>query len=206
MTEKAPYAIIEWNRLLVIEMEGAMTSVAQMAQTLSEVLEEEATRLGRESGWQQRQRALSGADFVQTLLFGWWQDPKISLDGLTQVAGRRLVQISASGLHQRFTPQAAHLLFQILTRLVQAHFRQPLVETLPFLRAFPAVVLEDSSTIALLRRVGGDLAGERKERWKGECPSERQTLCTPGPAQRDTGRPRAHRRTTDRYPQSLVAR
>src|SRR5690242_14503602 len=90
---------------------GAMTSVAQMAQILTEVLEDEANRLGRESGWQQRQRALSGADFVQTLLFGWWQDPKISLDGLTQVAGRRQVQISASGLHQRFTPQAAQLLF-----------------------------------------------------------------------------------------------
>ena len=43
MTEKAPYAIIEWNRLLVIVMEGAMSSVAQMAQILSEVLEEEAT-------------------------------------------------------------------------------------------------------------------------------------------------------------------
>jgi DDE family transposase len=148
-----------------------MTSVAQMAQILTEVLEDEANRLGRESGWQQRQRALSGADFVQTLLFGWWQDPKISLDGLTQVAGRRQVQISASGLHQRFTPQAAQLLFQILTRLVQAHFRQPLVETLPFLRAFPAVVLEDSSTIALPRELVAIWQGSGKKDGKVSAPA-----------------------------------
>jgi hypothetical protein len=148
-----------------------MTSVAQIAQILTEVLEEEANRLGRESGWQQRQRALSGADFVQTLLFGWWQDPKISLDGLTQVAGRRQVQISASGLHQRFTPQAAQLLLEILTRLVQAHFRQPLVETLPFLRAFPAVVLEDSSTIALPRELVAIWQGSGKKEGKASAPA-----------------------------------
>ena len=104
-----------------------------------------------------------GADFVQTLLFGWWQDPKISLDGLTQVAGRRQVQMSASGLHQRFTPQAAQLLLEILTRLVQAHFRQPLVKTLPFLRAFPTVVLEDSSTIALPRELVAIWPGSGKK-------------------------------------------
>ena len=177
-----------------------MSSVAQIAQLLRAVLEEEANRLGRESGWQQRQRALSGADFVQTLLFGWWQDPQISLDGLTQVAGRRLVQMSASGLHQRFTPEAAQLLFQILTQLVEAHFRQPLVETLPFVRAFPAVLLEDSSTIALTRRAGADLAGQRKGRREGERPSQRQTVCTPGPTQRNAGRPCPHRGTAHRYP------
>jgi len=171
MTEKAPYAIIEWNRLLVILMGGVMSSVAQIAHILREVLEEEANRLGRESGWQQRQRALSGADFVQTLLFGWWQDPQISLDGLTQVAGRRLVQISASGLHQRFTPEAAQLLFQILTQLVEAHFHHPLVETLPFLRAFPAVLLEDSSTIALPRELVQIWQGSGKEDGKVSAPA-----------------------------------
>jgi Transposase DDE domain len=163
MTKKAPYAIIERKRLIRILMEGTMSSVAQIAQILREVLEEEANGLGRETGWQQRERALSGADFVQTLLFGWWQEPEISLDGLTQVAGRRLVQITASGLHQRFTPEAAQMLFQILTRLVQAHVRHSLVETLPFLRPFSAVVLEDSSTIALPRELASVWQGSGRK-------------------------------------------
>lgn len=68
-----------------------MESVSQLTESLMQVLETEATILARETGWQQRERKLSGADFVQTLIFGWLQEPEISLDGLTQVAARREV-------------------------------------------------------------------------------------------------------------------
>ncbi len=83
-----------------------MISVTQIADTLREILEEEANALARETGFIQRERAFNGADFAQMLIFGWWEEPEITLDGLTQVAQRREVQISASGLNQRFTPQA----------------------------------------------------------------------------------------------------
>jgi hypothetical protein len=65
--------------------------------------------LARETGWQQRELKLSGADFVQTLIFGWLQEPEISLDGLTQVAARREVSISSSRLNQRFTKEGSDL-------------------------------------------------------------------------------------------------
>src|SRR5258707_534305 len=79
----------------------AMESVSQVAQILSQILETEANHLARETGWQQRKRILSGADFVQTLIFGWLQEPDISLDGLVQVAARRGVP------HQRQWSQPA---------------------------------------------------------------------------------------------------
>src|SRR5258708_29962928 len=93
-----------------------MESVSYLADILSQVLETEANSLARETGWQQRERKLSGADFVQTLIFGWLQEPEITLDGLTQVAARREVFMSSSGLNQRFTQAGSELLREILHR------------------------------------------------------------------------------------------
>src|SRR5260370_12644299 len=98
-----------------------MNSVTQLTETVRQILEEEANVLAKESGFIQRERVLSGADFAQTLIFGWLGQPEITLDGLTQVAGRREVQITASGLCQRFTRQAADFLPRPLERL--PHFR-----------------------------------------------------------------------------------
>jgi hypothetical protein len=48
-----------------------MESVTQIAHVLTQVLESKANHLAKQTGWQQRERKLSGADFVQTLIFGW---------------------------------------------------------------------------------------------------------------------------------------
>ena len=105
-----------------------MTSVSHVAETLRQILEEDANLLAKETGFIQRERTLSGADFAQTLIFGWLAEPAISLDGLTQVAGRREIEITASGLHQRFTPAAAAFLQRLLERLTQVrlHAERPL--------------------------------------------------------------------------------
>src|SRR6266849_7343363 len=94
-----------------------MSSVPHCAETVQRILEEEAEQLARQTGFIERERVLSGADFVQSLILGWLQEPEITLDGLTQVLQRREVSISASGLSQRFTPEAAALLHRVLERL-----------------------------------------------------------------------------------------
>src|SRR6185312_11270813 len=94
----------ERKHMYCIRDGGAMNSVTQVAETLRQILEEEANELAKQTGFIQRERTISGADFAQTLILGWLEEPEITLDGLTQVAGRREVQITASGLHQRFTP------------------------------------------------------------------------------------------------------
>src|SRR6266699_3581445 len=125
-----------------------MNSVPQAAETVQRILEEEAAQLAREVGFIQRARVLSGADFVQSLIFGWLQEPEITLDGLTQVLQRREVSISASGLSQRFTPEAATLLQRVLERLSAEQMQVEPVE-LALLKPFSAVMLEDSSSITL---------------------------------------------------------
>jgi hypothetical protein len=65
-----------------------MNSVAHFAETVQRIFEEEAEQLAREVSFIKRARVLSGADFVQSLILGWLQEPEITLNGLTQVLQR----------------------------------------------------------------------------------------------------------------------
>ena len=135
-----------------------MNSVSYVAETLRQMLEEEANTLAWETGFMQRERTISGADFAQTLIFGWLAEPAISLDGLTQLAGRREIEMTASGLHQRFTPAAAEFLHRLLERLTQVHL-QAEAAPVALLKRFAAVIVEDSTRI--------HLPAELAEVWRG---------------------------------------
>lgn len=125
-----------------------MTTITHFVETVQRIVEEEAEQLAREVGFIKRARVLSGADFVQSLIFGWLQEPEITLDGLTQVLERREVSISAPGLSQRFTPEAATLLQRVLERLSAEQMQVEPVE-IALLKQFSAVLLEDSSSSTL---------------------------------------------------------
>jgi len=131
---------------------GAMISVTQVAETLRQILEAEANQLAKDTGFIQRERTISGADFAQTLIFGWLEEPEISLDGMTQVAGRRDVEITASGWHQRFTPEAVTFLERLLERLTQVRL-QAEAAPVALLKRFTAVIVEDSSSISFPEEV-----------------------------------------------------
>ena len=135
-----------------------MTSVSYVAETLRQILEEDANVLAKETGFIQRERTFTGADFAQMLIFGWLAEPAISLDGLTQVAGRREIEITASGLHQRFTPAAAAFLQRLLERLTQVRLHAD-AAPLALLKRFSAVIVEDSTRI--------HLPDELAEEWRG---------------------------------------
>jgi Transposase DDE domain len=125
-----------------------MISVPQFAETLRQILEEEANELAKETGFIQRERVINGADFAQTLIFGWLEEPEITLDGLTQIAQRREVEITSSGWHQRFTPEAVAFLERLLGRLTQVRLEAE-VAPVALLKRFSAVIVEESSTISL---------------------------------------------------------
>lgn len=123
-------------------------NVTHQAALLQQILGKEADELARETGFIQRERAFSGADFAQTLIFGWLQRPDERVEGFVQILGRREVTITASGLCQRFTPEAATFLQRLLERLAARQMEAERVE-IPLLRRFSAVVVEDSSSILL---------------------------------------------------------
>lgn len=125
-----------------------MTSIPQQALVLRQILEEETVPLAKETGFIQRERALTGADFAQALILGWLQRADERLEGFVQILERREVSITASGLSQKFTPDAATFMQQVLERLAQVQMQAEAVDV-PLLRRFSAVIVEDSTSVLL---------------------------------------------------------
>ena len=135
-----------------------MTSIPQLAESLQHILEEDARELARETGFIERERAFNGADFAQGLILGWLQQPDERLEGFTQLLQRREVSITASGLSQRFTEEAALFMQRLLERLVEVQMPVEPVDV-PLVRRFAAVWVEDSSSVLL--------PPELADRWRG---------------------------------------
>ena len=126
-----------------------MSNVAYLSEQLQHILEERADELARETGCVQRQRKFSAAILLQTWVFGWQQHPDASLEQLASVAELHDVEVTDTAVQKRFTPKAAAFLHRVLEEacslVVQAAQDVPVT----LLRRFSAVILEDSSSIAL---------------------------------------------------------
>lgn len=125
-----------------------MTSIPQVAKVLRTVLTTTANRAARATGFVQRRSKLSGAKFVQTLVFGWLANPAATYEELAQTAATLGVRVSPQGLEQRFTATAV----QCVERVLHAAVAQVIVAApvaLPLLRRFTAVYIQDSTQVAL---------------------------------------------------------
>ena len=135
-----------------------MTTLAQVADSIQSTLGPTAERSARETGFVQRQSKLSGAQWVQTLVFGWQANPDASLGQLIQTAATLGVGITEQGLDARFTPAGARCLEQVLqAALTHVIAADPV--SLPLLQRFTAVYLLDSTQV--------QLPGALAARWPG---------------------------------------
>jgi DDE family transposase len=125
-----------------------MCSVPRLAKTLQPLVTTVADEAARETGFVRRVRRLTGATFVQTLVFGWLGQPAASYSQLAQTGAACGLAISAQGLAQRFGAPAA----ACLRRVLEAALRQVLAAApvaLPILRRFNGVYISDSTTVVL---------------------------------------------------------
>lgn len=107
-----------------------MANVALVEQSLKHILQDRANVLARETGCIERQRKFSGADLLQTLVFGWLSHPEASLETLASVATLGEVEVTDTAVHKRFTQACAHFLQAILGEItgvvVEADRQAPL--------------------------------------------------------------------------------
>src|SRR5260370_34078245 len=96
-----------------------MEKVSQIELSLKQVLEERANVLARETGCIERQRKFSGADLVQTFVFGWLTHPDASLETLASMAAIREVEVSDTAVHKRFTEPCHRVLHAARVELRQ---------------------------------------------------------------------------------------
>src|SRR5258707_12153909 len=88
----------------------AMTRLSQVECSLKHILEERANVLARETGCIERQRKFSGADLLQTLVFGWLSHPDASLEALASVAALREVEGTDTAVDKPFTQAMSQFL------------------------------------------------------------------------------------------------
>ena len=125
-----------------------MSSIPQVVRALQTVLTTIADQAGRASDFIVREVKLRGSTFVQILVFGFLADPHATLEALAQTAAALGVHITPQALDQRFTETAAACLEQVLAAAVaQVIAAAPVAVAL--LERFPAVEVQDSTTIAL---------------------------------------------------------
>jgi len=118
------------------------------------LLTDTADAAARATHFVQRRSKLSGAVFVQTLVFGWLANPQATLEQLTKVAALRKVYLTPQALDQRFTERAAHCLLEVLNAAVQSLVHaNPVVA--PLLGRFTGVYLHDSSILSLPNSLAG---------------------------------------------------
>ena len=143
-----------------------MTNVAYVEQSLKHLLEDRANVLARDTGCIERQRKFSGADLLQTLVFGWLSHPDASLETLVSTATIRDVYVSDTAVHKRFNEPCARFLHAVLEEMVSVLVHAEQAVPLELLHRFRSVVLEDSSSITLPKELadcwqgsGGGLGG-----------------------------------------------
>lgn len=136
-----------------------MSSVAYVSEQLQQILQGRADVLAKESGCIVRVRKFTGATLLQTLVFAFHQHPDASLEQLASTAQLANVSVSDTAVHERFTESCAQFLHQVLEEMTSVVVQAAQDVPIKLLRRFSAVLLEDSSSIAL--------PDELAEIWRG---------------------------------------
>jgi hypothetical protein len=107
-----------------------------------------AERVGRASGFVQRQSKMSAAVFIQSLVFGWLAQPEASRAELSQTAAAAGVAVSAQGIDERMNDRAVVFLRQMVDETIgQVLCSEPVA--VEVLQRFNGVYLIDSTVIRL---------------------------------------------------------
>jgi len=126
-----------------------MLTIAEVSRTLQTVLGPIADEAARATGFVQRQSKLTGAAFVQALMFGWLADAAASREALAQTAALGGVRVSAQAIDQRLSLSAAACLRTVLEAAARALLADDPV-AIPLLARFAGgVVVQDSTSIGL---------------------------------------------------------
>jgi hypothetical protein len=133
-------------------------TITQISDAMQSVLNDVPEQHARASGFIRRQRKLTAAVFVKSLVFSFLARPDASVDELTRVAALLGITITPQALDERFTPQAAELLRLVLQASIQAMLTADPV-SLALLDRFTEVDLLDSSILTLPEELRSHGAG-----------------------------------------------
>jgi hypothetical protein len=142
-------------------------TIDQLAEALQTLFTTDADQAAQDSGMIRRRRKLTGAAFVQAVVFHWLEDPQARIEEIIED-----LDLSEQAFNERLDARAADCLRRVLEKALDRLFAaRP--EAIPLLRRFAAVGVEDVTIVGLPAELaeafpgcgGSDLAGGRAG-WK----------------------------------------
>jgi Transposase DDE domain len=115
----------------------------QLAEALQSLFTTDADQAAKDSGMIRRKRKLTGAAFVQALVFHWLENPQATIDEIIED-----LDITEASFNERFDARAADCLRRVLEKALERLFAaRP--EAIPLLRRFATVSIEDVTIVGL---------------------------------------------------------
>jgi len=127
-----------------------MATIPQVTAAMQTVLTSVADNAARATRFVQRTSKLTGALFVQTMVFGFLSDREATRESLAQTAAALGVSISPQGLDQRLGEEAAHCLEQVLEAAAATVLLADPV-AIPLFARFNGVFFQDTTIVGLPR-------------------------------------------------------
>jgi hypothetical protein len=125
----------------------------QLAEALQTLFTTDADRAAQESGMIRRRRKLTGAAFVQAVVFHWLDNPRATIEEVIED-----LDLSEQAFNERLDDRAADCLRRVLEEALECLFTaRP--EAIPLLRRFAAVAVEDVTIVGLPAELAGRSPG-----------------------------------------------
>ena len=136
-----------------------MNIFSTIAQAMQSVFNEEADEFAKKTGFIERQRNITGSNFIKTLIFAWLQPVSPAIEGLARAGFTHELHISAQGLDKRFTEKACEFVKSVLEHALSKVIKAEDVVDIEVLNRFSAIYVNDCSVITL--------PDELKDIWEG---------------------------------------
>ena len=134
-----------------------MTNLGTLAPKIQTFFNQTANTVASASGFVERTSKLTGALFLQTLTFGFLDNPDASLTELTETSQDLGVSLTKQGVQSRIENAVPFLQEMFQRALTLFHHELPL--DLKVLQQFSAIFLTDSSTVALPEALRDEFPG-----------------------------------------------
>lgn len=125
-----------------------MSIITRVASALQDLFGTVASAVADKHKLITRKRKFTGSSLLGTFVAGFWHKPHATAADLADTAAQLGVDLTAQAVAKRYTPQLADALRDLfdhaISRVIEAEPR-----TLALLESFPAVVVNDSTTIVL---------------------------------------------------------
>ena len=125
----------------------------RLADALQTLFTTDADQAAKDSGMIRRRRKLTGADFVQAVVFHWLDNPHATIEEVIED-----LDLSEQAFNERLDDRAADCLRRVLEKALGRRFAaRP--EAIPLLRRFAAVAVEDVTVVGLPAELAGRFPG-----------------------------------------------